>query len=431
MNHLRCLVALLSSLLLWSACQPPAGSVTPPAESALLLPKVAGFPRDGAGELSWGWLWWGSNQPDEPARPDAFRILMGGASGESMQEIALVNGEQTTFRVSELVNRQMYTFAIEALVDNQSAVRSNLIAVAPGKWVDPQPVLDQVNSSCYWGSWSPDGQSIAFVGPHPQEAGGAAVFTHHLAERKTQFRSSGTQPHWQLRGDQIIFVTDLVLNRASSDTLPTYLGLLSGNQTSTYLGGDGSYLQPVWSSDGRRLAFLANLGQGRYDLYQCVFSATPTPLPLTKGFADLAELSDPLDRSPQHPTWHPEGDWIAYDRFSAKTSPAPTFARDIYRVSSQGEMREEPLVMSHWEDHTPAYSPDGQKLAYLSDRSGVPGIWLLDLQRGLSRQVYGGTSPTVDVRQGRLAWSPQGDRLLFNGSMNDSVSTLFVLRVDR
>ena len=399
-------------------------------EPVKILPQVAGYPQNGSVELSWGWVRWGSNQSDEATRPDAFRILMGEAGKGSLREFAMVNGDQSRYQVQGLTNRHTYTFAVEALVNNQLAVRSNLIAVAPDQQISAQPVFDAAPTNRYWGSWSPEGKSIVYVAEHPEESEGVAIFTYRLDNREKTFHSGGTQPHWHRQSQRILFVTDLILNRASPEALPTYLGLLEQGQLTLYMGGNGSYLQPTWSPDGRRIAFLANLGQGHFDLYQSIFSSSPEPLPLTQGFTDLTELKAPLDRSPQHPTWSPDGQWIAYDRFAPKADHAAMYAKDIFQTSVRGTEGEVPLVQSDWEDQNPAFSPDGKQLAYLSDRSGVNGIWMLDLLSGHSRQLYGGRNPAVDVQRSRLAWSPAGDRLLFNGWVNDSVSSLFTLQVE-
>jgi Tol biopolymer transport system component len=402
-----------------------------PEELAVLLPQVAGFPLDGKVSLSWGWIWWGSNQSQAEGRPDAFRIMIGSSLDSTLREIALVSGQETTYEVPQLVNRQIYYFAIEAMLDNRPSVRSNVIAVAPGRWIDPSPVFTDPVRNRFWGSWSGDGQSLAYATDNQPGEEGSAIFSYHLPTSTETYRGSGTQPHWQRYHDQIAFVTDLVLNRAAPDTSATYLALMAQNQASVFLGGDASYLQPIWSPDGRRLAYLRQNSDAQFDLYQTIISNPPMPIRLTFGFGELVDLPALLDRSAQHTSWHPTEASIAYDRFAPKTDTSTAYAKDIFQVSTDMPGAEVALVSSPWEDQTPAFSPDGQKLAYFSDRSGVPGIWLKDLSTGRDRQLYGGTTPTVDVQHGRLAWSPQGDRLLFNAWANDSITSLYLLQVSR
>lgn len=422
------LVLCFTGLLLWSACQSRQEMPSLPTPAPLVLPKLVGYPQDGAVQLTWGWLWWGSNQPAEDNRPDAFRLLMGSTPDE-LREVALISGDETNYRVRNLRNREVYYFSLEILLANQPSVPANLIAVAPDRLPQAELALPAEAAPAYWGSWSGDGQQIAYVGDHPDEPDGAAVFTYHLTNQTWRYRSSGTQPHWRPQQQELAFVTDLVLNRAAPDTSATYLALLAQDQVNLYLGGDGSYLQPTWSPDGRRLAFLGRVGaDAHFDLFQTVMGNTPAPQRLTDGFGELSDLSSARDRSPHHLTWHPNGQQLAYDRYAPHGAP-PTYTQDIFALDLSAPSQETPLITSAWADQQPAFSPDGTQLAYLSDRSGVATLWLRDLALGTDRQLYDGHTPAVDVRHSRLSWSPQGDRLLFNAWLDDSTSSLFWLPV--
>ncbi len=56
------------------------------------------------------------------------------------------------------------------------------------------------------------------------------------------------------------------------------------------------------------------------------------------------------------------------------------------------------------------FSPDGQQLAFVSDRSGTPQIYILELGSGrIRRLTYKGSYNTSP------AWSPRGDRLAYAG----------------
>jgi Tol biopolymer transport system component len=87
--------------------------------------------------------------------------------------------------------------------------------------------------------------------------------------------------------------------------------------------------------------------------------------------------------------------------------------------------------------HNPAtddnfrWSPDGQHIAFSSDRDGNKEIYLLDVQATLQGQEDSGLirltdNPTVDVPSG---WSPDGTRLLFL-SERDGNLDVYVMAVD-
>ncbi|MFQ5692795.1 MAG: TolB family protein, partial [Nitrospinota bacterium] len=72
----------------------------------------------------------------------------------------------------------------------------------------------------------------------------------------------------------------------------------------------------------------------------------------------------------------------------------------------------------------PAWSPDGKTLAFTSNRSGSPQIYLIDVTgKNIRRLTFEGrynSSP---------AWSPKGDLIAFNGIQKGQFK-LFVIRPD-
>ncbi|HTI15884.1 MAG TPA: prolyl oligopeptidase family serine peptidase [Dictyobacter sp.] len=66
-------------------------------------------------------------------------------------------------------------------------------------------------------------------------------------------------------------------------------------------------------------------------------------------------------------------------------------------------------------DTTPRWSPDGQTLAFLSDRNGPPQIFLISLQGGEAQQI-------TFLPQGvtEYSWSPDGQRLLAHSAWKQS-----------
>jgi dipeptidyl aminopeptidase/acylaminoacyl peptidase len=68
----------------------------------------------------------------------------------------------------------------------------------------------------------------------------------------------------------------------------------------------------------------------------------------------------------------------------------------------------------------PSLSPDGRRVAYLSNESGSPQIWLRDMHLGTVRQLTKLTDPV-----GSVFWSPLGDQLAYTvlpgGGLNTQV----------
>ncbi|MGH2493755.1 MAG: S9 family peptidase [Ktedonobacteraceae bacterium] len=114
------------------------------------------------------------------------------------------------------------------------------------------------------------------------------------------------------------------------------------------------------------------------------------------------------------PQLSPDGSRIA---FAAQQSDAGknTTSSAIWTVNARGGKGETPRQLTNLEntahDTAPCWSPDGQTLAFLSDRSGSMQIHLLSMDGGEARQVS-------RLRQGvsEYSWRPDGTALLAHSS---------------
>ncbi|TNH30408.1 S9 family peptidase [Micromonospora orduensis] len=78
------------------------------------------------------------------------------------------------------------------------------------------------------------------------------------------------------------------------------------------------------------------------------------------------------------------------------------------------------------EDFAPAPSPDGRRVAYLSDRAGTPGVWVRDVDAAEAVALPGGDEPVLAV-----SWSPDGQWLACVVAPGGAPRTeLWVLRPD-
>ena len=75
--------------------------------------------------------------------------------------------------------------------------------------------------------------------------------------------------------------------------------------------------------------------------------------------------------------------------------------------------------------HSPAWSPDGQYIAFIADTSGLDQLWLLEVKSGASRQLS-----NFNDRVGSVSWSPDGRSLLVavdaGGNEHDGLALLAV-----
>lgn len=112
------------------------------------------------------------------------------------------------------------------------------------------------------------------------------------------------------------------------------------------------------------------------------------------------------------PQVSPDGSWIAFTSQQCDAATNTTNSA-IWLVSSKGGKSEMPRQLTNsanlWHDSMPRWSPDGQALAFLSDRAGAPQVYLLSLQGGEARQISTLKNGVVD-----FSWRPDGSGLLLS-----------------
>jgi Tol biopolymer transport system component len=131
----------------------------------------------------------------------------------------------------------------------------------------------------------------------------------------------------------------------------------------------------------------------------------------------------------QCPAWSPDGDRLAFvsDRDGNKEIYLMTVRGD--KDASGAELQRltnDPAYDSH-----PAWSPDGTHMAFISERDGNREIYVLDVQAAL--QGTGGDNPRRltdhPADDMRPAWSPDGKRIAFN-SERDGNWEIYIVDVD-
>jgi len=67
---------------------------------------------------------------------------------------------------------------------------------------------------------------------------------------------------------------------------------------------------------------------------------------------------------------------------------------------------------------SPTFSPDGKRIAFISDLNGVPQVWMAPVDGGAPTQITKSEDPA-----GRVIWSPKGDWLVFSSAPGGGMNT--------
>lgn len=100
-------------------------------------------------------------------------------------------------------------------------------------------------------------------------------------------------------------------------------------------------------------------------------------------------------------------------------------ASNLWLVDVKGERTRE-LTHGNWRDSSPVWSPDGKKIAFLSDRDGTTQIHVMWLDTKEVAQLT-----HLDLSPANLSWSPDGKMLAFTMFLEDRDPILSVKLPER
>jgi len=312
-------------------------------------------------------------------------------------------------------------------------------------------------------SWSPDGSKIAFMRQGFEEKtsiyimpsiGGQGRKVTEIYSPKQGYHSRYNKIAWHPNGEW------LVLSDKNSAEEPLSLFLLSletGEKTrltspDSISSADGDHCAS-FSKDGNSIVFSRHTSWLKTDLF--VFDLSSDLKPVNKprriispehyidgtGFTnddkEIIYSSDNLWRisrtDPSNPKQVMSGNKIADIAISPHGNRL-VYRQDqkevnIWRMSLTGtsitDNPAERLISSTGIDGEPVYSPDGQKIAFLSNRSGKPEIWICDSDGSNPFQL---TSMEKLFTNGP-SWSPDGKFIVFD-TIIESKQDIYIVNVE-
>jgi TolB protein len=156
-------------------------------------------------------------------------------------------------------------------------------------------------------------------------------------------------------------------------------------------GAGGMVSSPVWSPDGKRLAFVQGDRRGNSDIMI---------LDLASGRARRLTDGNGINTEP---SWNPQGTQVA---FTSDREGGP----QVFLMQDDGSNLRR-LTAEGTYNASPAWSPNGAMVAYVSRFEGKFDLFVYKLGEGKAYQITTGVSTSESP-----AWSPDERRLVFTSN---------------
>ncbi len=171
------------------------------------------------------------------------------------------------------------------------------------------------------------------------------------------------------------------------------------------LFGD-NYDDLSWSPDGTQVAFSAiRFPSPNHEIYILNTKNGNITQLTSNSYADL------------EPAWSPDGQKIAFAYRDRSTYGIATIGVDGTNQVRITEMAEK--------ENSPSWSPDGQKIAFASERDDSTNIYIMQADGSGVNQVTTGSDPSINP-----AWSPDGTMLSFSSKLETDSYQIYVMNSD-
>ena len=267
-------------------------------------------------------------------------------------------------------------------------------------------------------AWSPDGAKIAFV--KVTETGTSIYVMNADGTDQVTLTDDGRNPSWSPDGSKIVFHSQGIVVMNADGT---------NRADITNTAGDS---QPAWSPDGLNIVFVqGDVGHSNLHL-------------MNPDGSNQRKLTDGPTSFHSSPTWSPDGKRIAFAQESCvKFSNGYFFCfsegTSVINRDGSGKV----LILDAFElleNYSPAWSPDGKKLAFIGYREGSSFTEVLTINTDGSN--HRNLTSSTESEEGDPAWQPaaqsfpivpsiiaasiQGKRLFLSGKNFDDGATILL-----
>jgi len=239
-------------------------------------------------------------------------------------------------------------------------------------------------------SWTRDGKSLVVVETGEKQLPAIALVS--LADGAVR---RITQPPEGSEGDSTPAVspdgnTLAFVRGTGPDGADIYLCDLAGGNLRRLTFDDRAIRGIAWTPDGQDMVYAAQRSGGGWRLWRlAAYGGSPREVAVAGAQAHFPAIA-------------PQGRRLAY-------TDSPSVSAIWRAALGAPDSPERLIIRSLGRESAPEYSPDGKRIADVSDQTGADEIWVSDAEGGNRLQLTSLKGP----RLSHLRWSPDGRLLLF------------------
>jgi Tol biopolymer transport system component len=243
--------------------------------------------------------------------------------------------------------------------------------------------LTDESGSDYQPDCSPDGRSVVFV---RYDGRSMELMLLDLASRAVRPLTTGgavnVEPRWSPNGERLAYVSTMGTGHLLLHVAEIRDGRIASSRALTpdrrstvsryYYSPFDHAINPTWTRDGRELVFVSNreIAHGTGDIVRMAVDGGDTP------------------RLVQHEetSWHarpdtsPDGTRFVYSSYLGRQW------QQLWLLPVGGGYPF-PLTYGDWDNTNPRWSPDSRAIAFISNRDGNTSLWLIDALSGEERPL--------------------------------------------
>lgn len=196
-----------------------------------------------------------------------------------------------------------------------------------------------------------------------------------------------------------------------------YLSNIDGTNVTPLTALENGACQPAWSPDGNLVVFISPCSK-RVDFFETGYIDSSLYLMNADG-SNITQLTN-VPGADFDPAWSPDGDHIAFA--SMRDGNKQIYTLDVASLAVTRLTR----TASEIDTSQPAWSPDGNMIAYMVKRLNTYQVWVMDDT---------GQKNTQLVRSGQTLWdfgpiwSPDGTFILFSERRGSGFSPPWLMNV--